>query len=289
MPQHTFIRSTVTNLLLFLFGVLKNFYRNNGLLLAGAIAYYTLLSIIPALALILLLLSSLIDQEHLLTSLHHYLTLMTPSAADTLMAQVKHVIMLPELIGGIGTVTLILFSGLAFRMVGNALQVIFAHRSDISQRHSMLSLTLPYLYVLALAIAIGLLVAADAAYTVIKNTTLMQHLPLPDYDSDLVTFMMGFTSEALLLMSFYLVMPVGKTSLKLAALGGISAALLWEGARQLLMLWYTNLSQINMIYGTFTTVVILLLTIEVGSIILLLGAQVIADYENLNRNQADGK
>lgn len=74
-------------------------------------------------------------------------------------------------------------------------------------------------------------------------------------------------------------MPIGKTSLKLAAVGSISAALLWELTRQLLTLWYSNMSQVNMIYGTFGTVVVLLLMIETGAIIVLLGAQVIADIE----------
>jgi len=263
----------------FLLGVLKHFYYNNGLLLAGAIAYYALLSIIPALALILLLLSSLIDQDLLLETLHHYLSLMTPNASDMIMIQVKQAINLPELIGGIGIFTLILFSGLAFRMVENALQVIFAHRSDRAKRHSVVNLILPYLYVFAIAIAIGIIATVDAAYAIIKNTAIMQSLPLPDTSGAPINFMTGFISETLLLISFYLVMPVGKTSLKHAAIGGISAALLWEITRQILAFWYSNISQVNLIYGTLASVIILLLIIETGAIILLLGAQVIADHE----------
>lgn len=286
MSQPLLTRITRTPPVAFLLGVLRHFRANNGLLLAGAIAYYSLLSIIPALALILLLLSSLIDRQRLLDMLYHYLTLVTPNAADTLMEQVQHVVNLPQVIGGVGTLSLLLFSGLAFRMVNNALQVIFAHRHDIVQRRTLLSLVLPYLYVFALALAIGVIVAADAAYAVIRDTALMQRLPLPDGDGDLVNFMVGFTSETLLLMSFYLVMPVGRTPLRHAALGGASAALLWEGVRQLLTLWYSNISQINMIYGTFASVVILLLMIDAGAIILLLGAQVIADYETREERAA---
>ena len=74
-------------------------------------------------------------------------------------------------------------------------------------------------------------------------------------------------------------MPIGKTPLKHAIIGGVAATLLWEITRQLLGLWYSNVSQVNMIYGTLTTVVILLLIIEAGAVILLLGAQVIADVE----------
>ena len=49
----------------FLLRVLVGFKRNQGLLLAGAVAYYTLLSIIPMLALILVGFSHFIEEEQL--------------------------------------------------------------------------------------------------------------------------------------------------------------------------------------------------------------------------------
>jgi YihY family inner membrane protein len=263
----------------FLLGVIKHFLGNNGLLLAGGIAYYTLLSIIPVLVLILLFLSTLIDQQRLLDTLYQYLTLITPATADSLLEQVRHVINLPQLAGGVGTLVLLIFSGLAFRMLNDAMQVIFAHRHLEKKRHTLLSLSLPYLYVFAIAFAIGVIVTADAAYAALKNTSLVQHLPIPANTDELISFALGLSSEALLFTSFYLVMPVGKTPWKHALLGGFSAALLWEITRQLLTFWYSQVSKVNMIYGTFASVVLLLLMIEAGAIILLLGAQVIADYE----------
>ena len=47
--------------------VLTSFSTNQGLLLAGAIAYYTLLSIIPLFTLLIVALSHLIDEQKLLT------------------------------------------------------------------------------------------------------------------------------------------------------------------------------------------------------------------------------
>jgi uncharacterized BrkB/YihY/UPF0761 family membrane protein len=48
--------------------VLRSFRANQGLLLAGAVAYYALLSIVPLLILILIALSQLIDQAQLLAT-----------------------------------------------------------------------------------------------------------------------------------------------------------------------------------------------------------------------------
>src|SRR6266576_3774748 len=49
--------------------VIKQFRANQGFLLAGAVAYYTLLSLVPLLILILLALSHVVDEERLLVTL----------------------------------------------------------------------------------------------------------------------------------------------------------------------------------------------------------------------------
>jgi uncharacterized BrkB/YihY/UPF0761 family membrane protein len=64
-----------------------------------------------------------------------------------------------------------------------------------------------------------------------------------------------------------------------ALLGGIVAAVLWEIARHILVWYFSTLSFVNVIYGSLGTAVVILLSLEVASIILLLGAQVIAEFE----------
>ncbi|MCU0584839.1 MAG: hypothetical protein MUC46_02055 [Desulfobacterales bacterium] len=58
--------------------VLRDFHRNQGLLLAGAVAYYTLLSIVPMLALILVGLSHFMPQEQLIQTVARNLELLVP-------------------------------------------------------------------------------------------------------------------------------------------------------------------------------------------------------------------
>ena len=58
--------------------VLKGFRANQGFLLAGAVAYYTLLSLIPLLILMLIALSHFIDQTRLLATLTTYLEFVVP-------------------------------------------------------------------------------------------------------------------------------------------------------------------------------------------------------------------
>ena len=86
-----------------------------------------------------------------------------------------------------------------------------------------------------------------------------------------------------MLTSLYLVMPAGRMSLRHALLGGVTAALLWEATRRVLIWYFSTLSQVNVVYGSLTTAIVVLLSLEIAATLVLLGAQVIANYERLDR------
>jgi uncharacterized BrkB/YihY/UPF0761 family membrane protein len=44
---------------------------------------------------------------------------------------------------------------------------------------------------------------------------------------------------------------------------------------------------VKVVYGSLTTAILALLSVEIGAILLLLGAQVIAEYERIGREPAD--
>jgi YihY family inner membrane protein len=100
-------------------------------------------------------------------------------------------------------------------------------------------------------------------------------------------YLVGFAGEVLILTSIYLVMPVGRLSFRHALIGGIAAALLWELTRHVLVWYYARVSQIQVVYGSLTTAIVVLLSVELAAIVLLLGAQVIAEYERVGREPVD--
>ena len=69
--------------------VIVGFSANQGLLLSGAVAYYTLLTIVPMFALILTGLSQFQETQPLLDTLREYLLLITPNQADVLIDQIS--------------------------------------------------------------------------------------------------------------------------------------------------------------------------------------------------------
>ena len=97
--------------------------------------------------------------------------------------------------------------------------------------------------------------------------------------SGVALHILGIIGEVLMLTSIYLVMPVMPITFRHALIGGMAATILWEILRRVLVWYYSVLSMVNVIYGSFATAVVALLSIEAAAVILLLGAQVIAELE----------
>jgi YihY family inner membrane protein len=265
----------------FIARVISGFRSNQGFLLSGAIAYYMLLSIVPIFALILVVLSQIVDKQLLLETMRSYLELVALSETDALISQIVFIMEEWKLIGIVGLVILVFFSSLAFTVIENAISVIFHHRVRIHRRHFLISAILPFCYIITLALGLFLvsllkmlLFAADGELLEVFGFTLLA-------SSVPATLFYGFGlfGEALLLTLLYLLMPVGQLAFSHAFIGGVTATFLWELTRHFLLWYFSTLSFVNVIYGSFASVIIILLSFEIGAIILLLGAQVIAEFE----------
>jgi YihY family inner membrane protein len=268
----------------FALAVLKGFRANQGVLLAGAVAYYTLLSLVPLLILILIALSHLFSEDQLLLTLREYLGFIVPGQSDALVEELRMFLAHREVVGGFLLLTMLFFSALAFTVLENAMSVIFFHRVAIRRRHFLVSAIMPYLFILFLGFGLLVVTFVSSVLQFIGTrsiTILGQAHSLGNLSAALL-YVVGVTGEALLLSAIYLVMPVGRLSLRHALIGGATATLLWEITRHILAWYYTTMSQIQVVYGSLTTSVAMLLSVEIGALVLLLGAQVIAEYERIS-------
>ena len=212
--------------------VIGGFRANQGLLLAGAVAYYALLSIVP------LLILSVIALSHVL----------------------------PEA-----------------EVLENAMSVIFIHRVAQRKRPLVASLVLPYAYICCLALGLLVVTLVAGGLEVLGTHTIdfLGRRWSLDRFSRMLLYLVGLGGEIVLLTSVYLVMPVGKLAVRHALIGAVAAALLWEITRHVLLWYYATLSQVTVVYGSLTTAIVVLLSLELGATLLLLGAQVISEYERL--------
>ena len=271
----------------FALDVLKAFKANQGLLLAGAVAYYTLLSLIPLLILSLIGLSHFVDQKLLFTTLREYLGFLVPGQAEAVVEQLSVVLDHRELIGGFLLATMLFFSAMAFTVLENAMSVIFTHRVAIKRRHFLISALLPYAFVIMLGLGLffASVVSGRLAVLATREVTLLGVMHSLQWVSTALLYVVGVVGEILVLTSIYLVMPVGRLRWRNALIGGIAAGVLWEITRHVLLWYYATISQIQVVYGTFATAIAIMLSVEIAAIVLLLGAQVIANFERMKSSR----
>jgi membrane protein len=273
----------VTHPRAFTLRVLRAFRANQGLLLAGAVAYYTLLSIVPLLILMVIALSQIIDQGELLATLGRYLEWLIPGQSKAVIGELASFLDHRGVIGWVLLVTMVFFSSLAFTVLENAMSVIFLHRVAIRRRHFLVSAVIPYCYIVFLGLGLLLMTLVSGSLQAVGAESI-DFLGLSwslRGVSGALLYLLGVMGEIFVLTSIYLVMPVGRPSWRHALIGGITATVLWELTRHVLVWYFGTLSQVSLVYGSLTTSIVVLLSLEIAATLLLLGAQVIAEYERI--------
>jgi YihY family inner membrane protein len=269
--------------------VFKAFQKNQGLLLSGALAYYILLSVIPLFTFLLLMLSHVVDEAALLATLRRYIGLVIPGDTATILGQVANVLEHREVASWVVLIAMLFFSSLAFSVLESAMSIIFVHRVRHKPRPLIVSLLLPYLYIVLLAA--GFLVMTVMA-SLLQSMSDDQLVLLGrgwslDRLSVVLLYLIGVAGLILVLTSIYLVMPPrGRISFRHALVGGVAVGLLWEITRHVLLWYFSTLSLVGVVYGSLATTIVVLLSLEIASILLLLGAQAIAEYERLASGEA---
>ncbi len=265
--------------------VLKGFQANQGLLLAGAVAYYALLSVVPLLILVVIALSHWVDQAELLSTLGRYLEWVLPGQSGAIVTELANFVQHRDVIGWLLLVTMLFFSSLAFTVLEKAMAVIFLHRFQVRRRHFLVSALLPYLYILSLGFGLLVVTLVSGGIQAMGDNSI-EFLGWEwslEGVSGVLLYVLGLAGEILLLTSIYMVMPVGRLLWRHALVGGVTATLLWEITRRVLVWYFSTLSTVSVVYGSLTTAIVVLLSLEIAATLLLLGAQVISEYERIDR------
>lgn len=263
--------------------VLVAFRANQALLLSGAVAYYTLLSIVPLLILLLIGLANIVDERELLATIARYLEWLVPGQSVAIAAELARFLDHRGVMSGVLLATLVFFSSLAFTVLENAMSVIFLHRVAPRRRHFLISAVLPYCYIVFLGCGLLLMTLVSGALRTVGADSvelLGYSWPLGGLAGGLL-YLLGVGGEVFVLTSIYLVMPVGPPSWRHALIGAVTASGLWEITRHVLVWYFGTLSQVSVVYGSLTTAIVVLASLDIAATLLLLGAQVIAEYERI--------
>lgn len=153
------------NFLRFARRVLSDFFlHNHGLLLTAAVAQNMTLSPIPLLAVLLVLFSAFFDPALLLETIATEVALITPGFTPTLSEVLTGFLESRELVGWIGGISLFFFSSMAFRVIRDAIAIIFHRPVPTLKRRFWVSVMVPYLFVLIVVVGLIAITAVNIIY-----------------------------------------------------------------------------------------------------------------------------
>ena len=270
--------------------VFRRFYRRNGLLFASAVAYNTMLSIVPLLGLALVTASLVVDAETIQRLVDAEIAQVLPGSGEPIKRAFASFVEQRAAATGISIVVLIIFSALAFRSLDEAISAMFdAPEHHPQEQHRFAELIIPLAYVALVAVGIIILTVITVGLDMLPAegfSILGPPFTLAaayEYTVRILTFI----AMVAMLASFYRVMPDVHVRMRHAVPGGFVAAVFWELFRQILVWYFANVSLVGVIYGSLTTVVVLLLSFEAFALIVLIGAQVIAEIDRSHRAEIE--
>lgn len=264
--------------------VFGEFRRNRGFLLASALGYNTLLSIVPLFALVIVVLSTVLDGRMVVEVIGTQIDTVMPGRSGIVTEAFGAFVEQRATIGIIGFGALLLFSALGFRVLDEAFSVVFHRNRRGRTTHPLRGFVLPLAYVLLIGIGIFALALVMVAFDALPEQGMRWFgLAVDPRAAVPLIKLLAFIGLVLLVSSFYWIMPVAHVGPGRALVGGLVASTLWEGVRSIMVWYFANLSLVDIVYGSLGTVVVVLLGLEVAAIILLFGAEIIAELERAAR------
>ncbi len=261
--------------------VAASFLHNRGILLAGGVGYNALLSLVPFLVVALDVLSLFFDRRRILGMLAGELGELVPQHAEAILDAAGAFLEHQATTSWVSLALLLFFSSLAFRMLEEAVAAIFHTSIEGGRRSVWVSAVLPYVFMLLLVVALLAMTLLTVSLDAIGERSVRVFAVDRSLESAVAWALrlVNFAGLVLLFAAIYRVLPVVHVSVRRALVGGLFAAVLWRLVAAFMVWYFTNVSMVNVIYGSLASVVVVLLYLEIAFVILLLGAQVIAELE----------
>lgn len=247
--------------------------------LASIIAFYAFFSLFPLLVLVIYGASVFVPhtpvEKFLLELLHAYFPAFPKGDGDGFIDQnVSRLIDVGSQVGLVSAVTLLWSATSGFIAVQHALDVIFEHvepRSFLTRRFIAFVMLLVLLLVTVTS-ALFIAVFPSIKLQVLQHLYIFHFL----FALQRVSRMLFPVSLFIGCFVFYRFLPSRKTPATFALAGSFVATLLLDVGRSAFVWYASHLVRYQLIYGTLTVVMLLVLWMYLASMVLLFGAEVSA-------------
>jgi len=256
-----------------------SFIKDGCMNLSAALAFYTILSLIPFLFLIISAAGSLLgSSEEAHQMVLSFMNRFFPQASALIFKEVKAISQRAAVLGWVGIFTMIWTASVIFSSLEFAMGVVFRVEK---RRKYWKSRLLAFSMIPASSVILLLSLFVTASTRVMENYGL-QVWGWGFSRSAFFEFLVGYLFPYLVLAAaftaIYKIIPNASISFRHALTGGASCAFLFELAKHFFTWFVVRSPKYNVIYGSMEAIVILVVWVFYSSIILLFCAEVVSAY-----------
>jgi membrane protein len=213
--------------------------------------------------------------------LHGNLQRDLPGAIGVLEENIEEVIRSRGAIGAV-SLALLLWSGSAmFGAVGRSLNRVW----DVPKDRPF---HMRKLRDLGMALGTGVLFLMSLGATTVFSVLRNLDIPLFSTFSDVGARMLGFLFSIGIFLVLYKLMPNTRTYWRYVWPGAVVAAVLFEIAKTLFVLYLDHFARYESVYGSVASVIVLLFWIYISAFIMILGAELSAEYGRMREGAGRG-
>ena len=258
--------------------------------LAAGVAYYSLFSLFPLLLGLLAIGGIVLEAETQQQEFLNFITDNLPGSRGFVEENIQEVVQFRGILG-IGAIVGLLWSA----SVGMGAVARGVNRAwDIHQNRPFY-IAKPLQIMMALAVGVLFLISASATSAIEVITDPQRDLGIPAQEffvglglAGVALRLIPFSINLGIFLLIYYFAPNCKTYWRYVWTGAVVAALLFEIAKGLFLWYLDNLASYRQVFGSITSVMILLIWIWVSALILILGAEISSEYGRMRRGVARG-
>lgn len=277
----------------FLKQVFAEYGADHGGMLAGAISFYALLSLVPILLLAVAVFAAILGSpEKAYAQVTEYVRQLSPALVESQSAGIRA--LMDELVRGkriawgVGGVALAWAASQIMVTLQAAMNVVWsapAHRGILGKRlvafGALLTVAALFLVSLGVSTVANLVLGAKIGFLGLRpgNVPFVWHLLTAALPPALVFLMF---------LVVYRLLPNTRVPWSSAALGALTATALLEVARYAFGFYIRRYADFNRIYGSFTTLIVVALWVYYAAVVAILGAEVGSVHKDW-RSTGDGR
>ena len=252
--------------------------------MAAGVAYYVLFSIFPLILGLISIMSFILEPEQIQTLMGDVMSNFLPGSEQFIRDNVDAVI---RLRGALGLISLLGMLWSASAMFG-ALNRAINRAWDIPKDRPI--------YIgkprqLLMALSAGMLFSISLASATIARTSahiVESGLPIPAFlvqtIGEIILQCVSLSLMIIIFLLMYKLLPNTKTYWRYIWPGAITSAILFEVSKNFFILYLDSFASYQNVYGSIAPVIVLLFWTYLGSLNVLLGAEICSEYERMKNN-----